>query len=411
MVESFGQRLHRLRLERGMRLRDLGKSNTIAQYEAGLRTPRQPAIIFRLACVLNVSPDVLLEPLDLPPIQLTAPMRAALALAQTDVEPALQRVIDGQKAAMRRAATGEVWGWSYTLSRIACRLPGRLAVGHDGRLDPEQTLAIAAHWFNTDRWALAAMLLESLQPLVPPASPFFGRLAHNTALAYMALGSADAALWWCDQSAAWGAAQSDAWWQVLVAGIVAGVTCDLPAYADRFAAALHLLETWRPHGTPDPLVATWAETARATAALTAGDGRTAAALVERLIQRLDACPAVQPELTTIRDVQARVVAAVTGSPSEGLALVDQALYQAGQRGDPGYALIPAWITSVELALSAAVPDGEERWMHLEGYFAGLGATGQVDRLARRTGRQRPRSSPFLPQIPIHPPTTHKEVMP
>jgi hypothetical protein len=56
---------------------------------------------------------------------------------------------------------------------------------------------------------------------------------------------------------------------------------------------------------------------------------------------------------------------------------------AEHRGDPGYVLLSAQLTAVELAIKAQRPGAERQLLWLVGYLGGVGADRQVARLQAR----------------------------
>ncbi len=384
MAESFGERLRRLRQERGLRLADLGAPSTIAQYESGSRKPHQFATILHLARVLDVPPEVLADPLGISSVSLTPQMRHVISLAAINPSEATRIATEYQRSAEIRGATSEIWGWGYVVGRLARCAPATLPLSAEGRMDIEQAISLAAQWIDQDRWLLGVSLLESLAAICPPSSPFYGRLAHNAALAYYVMGRTQESLQWADRALAWGADRQDGWWEVIESGVVAAALCDIPGYDQRLDQALTVLDAWRPQGAPEPLVLSWAGTARAIRALRTGRLHEARDLVRFLLGLLDSEPDVQPDLASIADVQARVVS-IDQSPTAGLAVLEPMLAVAERRGDPGYALLPAQMTAMELAIKTQRPGVERDLAWLVGYLGGIGADRQVARLQERLG--------------------------
>lgn len=384
MTETFPKRLQRLRQERGLRLRDLGKPSTIAQYEAGTRRPRKFLTILHLAQVLQVPPEVLADPLGITAVTLTPQMRTVIDTMTEDPAEATRLATEYMHAAETRGATSELWGWNYVVSRLARQAPSRLPLNAEGRMDIDQAISLAAQWIDRDRWVLAASLLECLSGICPPSSPFYGRLAHNAALSYGLLGRVPESLQWADRALTWGADRQDGWWQVLEAGIISALLCEVPGYEDRLDQAFAMLEAWRPAGAPEPLIQSWLGIGRAARALRTGHPADARRRVRGLLALLESEPAVQPDLVSIADVHARVVALDDG-PAAGLAVLEPAMALAERRGDPGYALLSGRLTAVELAIKAERPGAERQLAWLIGYLGGIGADQQVARLQARLG--------------------------
>ena len=323
-------------------------------------------------------PEVLAAPLGIASVSLTARMRGVMAMADTDPAQATRLATAYQRAAEQRGATADIWGWGYVASRLARRAPARVLLGGDGRLDIERAIELAAHWIDQDRWPLGASMLTSLAAVCPPASPFYGRLAHN------AMGRTAEALQWVERSRAWGAERQDGWWQVAASSLTAAVLSDVPGFGARFVAALAVLDAWRPRGAPEPLVLSWAATARATRALRAGRVGEARQLARGLLTLLESEPDAQPDLARIADVRARVVSLDQG-PAAGLAALEPMLAVAEHRGDPGYALLPAQMTAMELAVKTRCPGIDATLAWFVGYLGGAGADRQVARLQERPG--------------------------
>lgn len=382
--ETFGERLRRLRTARGLRLRDLGPPSSIAQYEAGTRIPRSPRVVAKLASALDVPVDTLLTTLPSRCRGFTQNMHEVLSLASQDAQAALAESLAQRNTAIRHGATEEIWLWDHVVSRLARQTTNMLSIDVDGRIDFASALDLGCRWLANDHWQEAALLFESLRPHVPFVSPYFGRLAHNAAIAYSALGLSDEAIGWNTASLNWGLSQADGWWVLLASGVTVSLAWEDPQHEPMFQKALGILEDWRkPDGRPDPLALTWADNARASAALARGQLAEARHWIQRLTQRLQVEEAVQPEAVNIAEVQAQALA-IEGKPAAALEEVDRAL--ANAQDMPSYALIPAWMTSVSLALALAAPDAEMRWTWLTVRLACGGARGQLNRLSQRTGR-------------------------
>lgn len=382
--ETFGQRLRRLRTARGLRLRDLGVPSSVRQYESGARLPRSVRVVSHLAQVLDVPIDHLLTVLPTERQGWTPRMAAVLELLEKDPASALALARCEQQESVRHGATEKIWGWAHVVARLAGHVSELLPIDADGYLDPASTLDTACRWIVEDHWSAAAILLESLRTIIPPASPYFGRLAHNTALVNSVLGRTEKALEWNSAAERWGRDQADAWWSVLTAGITVSLTWDIDQYRERFQRAVRTLESWRQaDGQPDALALTWADNARASQTLMKEDLRSAHHWIGRLTARLAIEDSVQPEATNIADVQAQLLA-LEGNPAAALEVIDRALRNAQDM--PSYALVPAWITSTALAVALDTPDADRRWNWLTLRLSCEGAEGQLMRLSQRCGR-------------------------
>ena len=103
-----------------------------------------------------------------------------------------------------------------------------------------------------------------------------------------------------------------------------------------------------------------------------------------LLTLLESEPDAQPDLARIADVRARVVSLDQG-PAAGLAALEPMLAVAEHRGDPGYALLPAQMTAMELAVKTRCPGIDATLAWFVGYLGGAGADRQVARLQERPG--------------------------
>lgn len=349
--EAFGPLLHRLRLARGLRLRDLGPPSTIESYETGRRIPHNVALVRRLAARLGVDDAVLLAPLGPTPYSNPAwsewqtllhdnPRKAAAA--------ARHRV----RAAIAAADTPAAVQWDYAYNRaLATQALIPLPLSDEGRLSVPDLITAAGHAVAVDAWRTALVLLEAARPLVLPANPCFGYYAALAAQLLSAQGAWAEADRYARAAYDHACAEPDPWKAMLAAAIVVlNATRHTPVRLPE--DMLQVLDDWRrPDGHPDPLVQAWVLDARARLALDVGDAGQVRQLSRRLTRLLQAEPTVEPEAHRIIEMAAWALA-LDGRPAEGMGHLDQALLRAVTLEMPGFQLLDSFLSDCRLAWQA-----------------------------------------------------------